>query len=102
MPTLKAIELVLIHRSPIERTESTSIEVAVPRRMSDHCPWTQAYKRLPAHLRCIIGPCPPPPEIFSNIPLDIDLRTTSDGLVENEKGYHGWIIARMDNTTLIE
>jgi hypothetical protein len=44
----------------------------------------------------------PPPDIFDNIPSDIKLRTASDGSVENENGYHGWIIGRMDNTTISE
>jgi hypothetical protein len=30
------------------------------------------------------------------------LRTASDGSVENEQGYHDWIVALMDNTTIIE
>jgi hypothetical protein len=50
----------------------------------------------------MIGPCPPPPDIFDIIPSDIQLRTASDGSVENENGYHGWIIARTDNTKIIE
>jgi hypothetical protein len=99
---LKARELVLIHISSIERTESTPIKIVVPRRISETCPWLAAYKQLPAHLQCIIGPCPPPPIIFDNIPSDIKLHTASDGSVENENGYHGCIIARMDNTTIIE
>jgi hypothetical protein len=32
----------------------------------------------------------------------MELRTASDGSVENERGYHGWIIALMDNTAIIE
>jgi hypothetical protein len=101
-PSLKARELVLVHRSSIERKDSTSITVAEPRITSDTCPWIQAYKSLPAHLRRIIGPGPPPPDISSNTTAGIDLRMANDGSVENELGYHGWIIAPMDNITIIE
>jgi hypothetical protein len=34
--------------------------------------------------------------------VTIALRTASDGSVENEKGYHGWIVATLDNATIIE
>jgi hypothetical protein len=44
----------------------------------------------------------PPPGIFENTPSDVKLRKAIDGSVENENGYHGWIIARIDNTTIIE
>jgi hypothetical protein len=99
---LKARELVLIHRSSIERTESTPIEIILPRRISDTCQWLSSYKHLPARLQGIIGSCPPPLDIFDSIPSDIKPRTASDGSVENENGYHGWIIVRMDNTKIIE
>jgi hypothetical protein len=36
------------------------------------------------------------------MPKTITLRTASDGSVENEKGYHGWIVATLNNTTIIE
>jgi hypothetical protein len=81
---------------------STSIIIAAPRRIGDPCAWKQSYKRLPPHLCRIIGPCPPPPDIFSILASCIDLRTASDLSVENEKGYHGWIIARIYNTTIIK
>jgi hypothetical protein len=95
--------MVLVHiLSSIEMKDSTSNNIAAPRRISDPCSWMQSYKILPLHLRRIIGPCPPPPDIFSITPSGIDLRTASDGSVENEKGYHGWIIARMDNNIIIK
>jgi hypothetical protein len=60
---------------------------AVPRRIS-----TTAHGSL-AHA--------PPADIFSTIPSDINLQTASGGSVENEKGYHGLIIARIDNINII-
>jgi hypothetical protein len=36
------------------------------------------------------------------MPETITLRTASDGSVENEKGYHGWIVATLDSATIIE
>jgi hypothetical protein len=36
------------------------------------------------------------------MPETIALRTASEGSVENEKGYHGWIFATLDNATIIE
>jgi hypothetical protein len=36
------------------------------------------------------------------MPETITLRTASDGSVENEKGYYGWIGATLDNATIIE
>jgi hypothetical protein len=36
------------------------------------------------------------------MPKTIALHTTSDVLVENEKGYHGWIVTTLDNETTIE
>jgi hypothetical protein len=91
-----------VYRSSIEKKDSTIINAASLKRISDPCPWTQSYKRLPAHLCRVIGTCPSPPDILSITPSGIDLRTASDGSVENEKGYPGWIIVRMDNTTLIK
>jgi hypothetical protein len=39
--------------------------------------------------------------MFSIIPSGIELRTASDVSVERKRGYHGWIIAHMDNTPII-
>jgi hypothetical protein len=36
------------------------------------------------------------------MPETIALWTASDGSVENEKGYHGWIVATPENATSIE
>jgi hypothetical protein len=47
-------------------------------------------------------PCPPPPDMFSTKPSDIKLQTASDRSVENENGYHGWILACIDNIKIIE
>jgi hypothetical protein len=34
----------------------------------------------------------------SNIPI----RTAKDGSENKELGYHGWVVALMDNTTIME
>jgi hypothetical protein len=44
----------------------------------------------------------PPPQEFRSMTSNIVIRTASNGSVENERGYHGWIIALTDNTTLIK
>jgi hypothetical protein len=57
---------------------------------------------MPTHILCFIGPCTRPPQVFQTMTRSISLQTASDGSVENERGYHGWIVALMDNSTIIE
>jgi hypothetical protein len=45
---------------------------------------------------------PPSLDIYIIATSGIEWRTASGGSVENKRGYHGWLIARMDNTTIIE
>jgi hypothetical protein len=45
---------------------------------------------------------PSPPVIFCTKPSYINQPAARNGPVENAKGCHGWIIARMDNTKIIE
>jgi hypothetical protein len=46
--------------------------------------------------------CSRPPQVFQTMPGTIVLRTARDGSVENEKGYHGGVVATLDNATIIE
>jgi hypothetical protein len=62
----------------------------------------QEYLRLHTHLRCIKSPCPRPPQAFQTIPRSTALRMASDGSFKNERGYHGWIVALTDKSTIME
>jgi hypothetical protein len=44
IPILKTREIIAIHLASLEKKESVKIEIAVPRQISDQCPWIQAYK----------------------------------------------------------
>jgi hypothetical protein len=101
-PILCARVSVIVQHSSLERKDYVTITMSIPREIRDSCPWKQEYLPLPTHLNRIVGPCPRPPQVFQTMPETIALPTASDGSVENEKGYHGWIVATLDNATIIE
>jgi hypothetical protein len=101
-PTIIARASVIVHRLSLERKDFVTITTSIPREIRDSCPWKKHYLRCPTNLWRIIGPCPIPPQVFQTMTNIITLCTASDGSVENEKGYHGWIVATLNNATIIE
>jgi hypothetical protein len=78
------------------------IILPIARTLHFPCPWNTQYQLLPTHLICIIVPFPTPPQIFQSIDSLTHIRSASDGSVIHNKGFQGWLGAKLGNTLLIQ
>jgi hypothetical protein len=59
-------------------------------------------KSIPSQLLRIIGPCPPPQQIFQTFPSFTCIQSASDGYVLHFLGYQGSLVTTLDNDILLE
>jgi hypothetical protein len=75
------------HWSYLECTDMIVIIPTIARTLHFTCTWKTQYQLLPTHLRCIIGPCPTPPQIFQYVDSLTHIRFASDGSVIHNQGF---------------